>query len=157
MTASKKFSSGCFCKRATSIGSGGSGGGGGDTLWELVDGVVSTILDRPVRVENVISSVVLEIDSDERLKTNIKPLTAASSSIESLFKNVEAKEFAYKKSSDDTHYGFIAQDIKNAGNGLEHLISTNDEGFYRIRMLEIIPFLFAKIKQLEERIVQLEK
>ena len=157
MSASKKFSSGCCCKRATSIGSGGSGGGGGDTLWELVDGVVSTILDRPVRVENVISSVVLEIDSDERLKTNIKPLTAASSSIESLFKNVEAKEFAYKKNSDDTHYGFIAQDIKNAGNGLEHLVSTNNEGFYRIRMLEMSPFLFAKIKQLEERIVQLEK
>ena len=154
MSASKKFS-GCCCKRASSIGSGGSGsGGGGDGLWELIDGKVSTILDRPVRVENTISSVVLEIDSDKRLKTDI--VSVSTSCVDSLFNNVSPKKFAYKKTPDDTHYGFIAQDIKNAGDGLEHLVSTNSEGFYSVRMLEIIPFLFAKIKQLEERIEQIE-
>ena len=162
MSASKKFS-GCCCKKATSIGrgsssgggGGGGGGGSGDNLWELVGGLVRTKLGRPVRVENTISGIVLEIDSDKRLKTNIKPIT--SSSTEALFNSVEAKEFSYMKRLNDTHYGFIAQDIKNAGQGLEHLVSTNDEGFYSVRMLEMIPFLFAKIQQLEERLVQLEK
>ena len=157
MSASKKFN-GCCCKKAGSIGSGANKGSGANDLWELIHGQVSTKLARSVRVENTISSVVLEIDSDKRLKTNIAPVTATDkSSTETLFNSIEAKKFSYKTHPDDTHYGFIAQDIKNAGNGLEHLVSMNENGFYSVRMLEIIPFLFAKIKQLEERIVQLEK
>jgi len=172
MSASKKFSS-CCCKKAGSIGSGagsgsglsiGSGAGSGSGLlssvhWELSsNNRVSTKLARSIRVENTISAVVLEIDSDKRLKTNIASVTATDkSSTETLFNSIEAKKFSYKTHPDDTHYGFIAQDIKNAGNGLEHLVSMNENGFYSVRMLEIIPFLFAKIKQLEERIAQLEK
>ena len=118
MSSSKKFSSGCCCKRASSIGSGGSGssggsGGGSDGLWTLINGKVSTILGRPVRVENTISSVVLEIDSDKRLKTDIE--SVETTCVDSLFNNVSPKKFAYKKTPDDTHYGFIAQDIKKAG------------------------------------------
>ena len=163
MSASKKFNGGC-CKRPTSIGGGGGGGGGsggsggGDSLWELVGGQrVSTKLGRSVHVDNTISSLVLEIVSDRRLKTDIEPITADAISTNTLFNSIEAKKFTYKKRPDDIHYGFIAQDIKDAGNGLEHLVSTNDKGFHTVRMLEIVPFLFAKIKQLEERIAQLEK
>lgn len=163
MSASKKFNGGC-CKRATSIGSGGGGGGaggggsgGGDSLWELVGPQVSTKLNRSVHVDNTISSLVLEIVSDRRLKTDIEPITADTTSTNTLFNSIEAKKFTYKKRPNDIHYGFIAQDIKKAGNGLEHLVSTNDKGFHTVRMLEIVPFLFAKIKQLEERIAQLEK
>ncbi len=164
MSASKKFNGGC-CKRATSIGSGGGGAGGGgsgggDSLWELQGGQpqrVSTKLNRSVHVDNTISSLVLEIVSDRRLKTDIEPITADTTSTNTLFNSIEAKKFTYKKRPNDIHYGFIAQDIKKAGNGLEHLVSTNDKGFHTVRMLEIVPFLFAKIKQLEGRIAQLEK
>jgi len=160
MSASKKFKSGCCCKRASSIGGGsGTGGGGlGTELWELRNGHVATVGNRSVRVENTISSIVLEIDSDKRLKTNIVPLTAASPETEALFNNVKAKKFVYKKTPTDTHYGFIAQDIQKAENGLENLVTPNKEtGYYGFRMLEIIPLLFVKIQQLEERIKQLEK
>ena len=160
MSASKKFSS-CCCKSASSIGAGGSsssgsssGGGGGSNLWELRNQHVTTIANRPVRVANTIFTQVMEIDSDKRLKTDIESVSTGC--VDSLFNNICPKKFAYKKTPEDTHYGFIAQDIKNAGEGLEHLVSTNDEGFYSVRMLEIIPFLFAKIKQLEERIMQVD-
>ena len=136
-------------------------GGGGirdQNYGSYVMGRVVTVLNRSVRVENTISSIVLEIDSDKRLKTNIVPLTAASPETEALFNSVKAKKFVYKKTPTDTHYGFIAQDIQKAENGLENLITPNKEtGYYGFRMLEIIPLLFAKIQQLEERIKQLEK
>ena len=165
MSASKKFNSGC-CKNASSIGavggggssggggSGGGGGGGGSNLWELSSGQVTTVANRPVRVANTIFTQVMEIDSDKRLKTDIESINTTC--VENLFQNIHPKKFVYKKTPDDIHYGFIAQDIKKAGKGLEHLVSTNDEGLYSVRMLEIIPFLFAKIKQLEERIEHLD-
>ena len=166
MSASKKWGGGCCCKKAK----GRSGGGltdiqiteiiqnGGVSLWELFtdfDGVIK-IRSKLARQVCTSSQFRIIVPSDKNLKFDISPLDASSKEIDEFFK-IEAVKFKYKDKEDlGLQYGFLAQDIKKI-TGLENITKIVDkEGHLGIDVLQIIPLLFTKIQQLEERVKELE-
>jgi len=92
--------------------------------------------------------------SDLKLKTNIKDISREK--VDKLFNEVEAKEFAYKSNPNEQHFGFIAQDIEGSIPELVKTENINNISTKHIFTMEIIPFLFAKIKSLDSKIINLQ-
>lgn len=89
--------------------------------------------------------------SDERDKDIIEPITSAAEKVSSL-RTVIGK---YKKDNVGVRRSFlIAQDVQAV---LPEAVSVNDEdGKLSLRYTEVIPLLVAAIKELKQRIVDLE-
>lgn len=87
--------------------------------------------------------------SDIRLKRDIQPLWGAS-----LERMTELTPVSFRYHSDPTqlHYGMIAQEV---GKIYPHLVQTSIDGFQSVNYLELVPLLWAKIVQLEDRVSEL--
>ncbi len=101
----------------------------------------------------------ITVSSDRRLKEEIRYDVGAVYG--GLFEALEPASFFYRKGLRKRHLGFIAQDVLT---GLEKLgvseeelavLSKNEEGFYGIAYGELIPVLWAKVKELDKKLKEL--
>lgn len=87
--------------------------------------------------------------SDERLKTNIKPLEQTGNICK-----VEVKEFEFKDKPGVKQIGVIAQDLQKE---FPDLVQENDDGYLSIKESKLVYLLLNEIKELKQRIELLEK
>ncbi len=94
------------------------------------------------------------INSDERFKTDIRPLTSSACSIGGLtavsytLKNVRAE-----KGGATTRYGFIAQEVEAV---YPELVQTDSAGYKYVDYIGMIPLLVGSLKAIEVRCDSLE-
>jgi hypothetical protein len=94
--------------------------------------------------------------SDERFKTNIKPLAGALETI----KQLQGVTFEWKEDTDSfkitslkEDIGFIAQQVQKV---LPSIVREDDKGYLGLRERAIIPLLVEAIKELNAKIDKLE-
>ena len=89
--------------------------------------------------------------SDRRLKKNIKPIENALRIVEGL----KPVKFDFKDDQRDDSYesGFIAQEVKEL---IPQAITEDENGFLALGMNSIVPYLAGAIKELSDKIKQLE-
>ena len=101
------------------------------------------------------ADIVAFSSSDIRLKENIKPIENALSKVESISGNT----YDWKEGYDTIHshkgndVGVIAQEIENI---LPQIVTNRDNGYKAVQYEKIIPLLVEAIKELSEKIKQLE-
>jgi hypothetical protein len=93
------------------------------------------------------SGTVLQ-GSDERLKKDITPVDDALSKVDHL----EGVYFKWK-SDDKEDIGVIAQDIKEV---LPEVVSEDNNGYLNVNYSGIVPVLIEAIKELKDRVEELE-
>lgn len=107
----------------------------------------------------IAASTEITVDSDRRLKEEIRYDVGTVYS--GLFEALEPASFFYKKGLRKRHWGFIAQDVlaglETLGLPAEELavLNRNEEGFYGIATGELIPILWAKVKELDKKVKEL--
>ena len=117
------------------------------------------------RWKDIYSSTAVNTGSDRSIKKDIEPLNNKYIKMFDLLEPVSYK--LINGTSGRTHIGFIAQDVENAMNqvGLTSLDfaglckDKSEDGktdVYSLRYGEFIPIATAKIKQLENKIIDLE-
>ena len=100
------------------------------------------------------ADVVSFCSSDERLKDNVLPLEDSLTKIDIL----NGVTFTWNDQQDtyigdDT--GLLAQDVEQLA--LPGLVDTRDDGFLAIKYEKVIPLLVECVKELKEKVQQLEK
>jgi len=100
----------------------------------------------------VTGDITAFFSSDERLKTNIKPI---ENSLEKIL-SISGNTFEWNENSDkvgnDT--GVIAQEIQALG--LPGLIQTRDNGYLAVDYQKLVPLLIESIKDLSNKVEKLE-
>ncbi|AAK79087.1 MULTISPECIES: tail fiber domain-containing protein [Clostridium] len=100
--------------------------------------------------------------SDERLKTNIKPITTNCSSI---INQINLKEFDFIKTGEHIEVGTIAQQLSKINKKFSKILYTTEDGtnFFAPDYNSILPYIIgaiqelsAKSKSLETRVTTLE-
>ena len=101
--------------------------------------------------------------SDERLKTNIEPLSFEDDIRTAIEKvaGLAIRSFAFKSASDDPYHGLIAQEVAEIA---PELVTETDEGFLAVKyadipwlLLEAIQDLYAEVKDLTARVAQMRQ
>ena len=92
----------------------------------------------------------IELSSDLRLKENIQSLNFKLEN----FLKIPTYSFSYAHSKDESHSGFIAQDVLK---DFPQLVGQRADGFLTVKSIEMIPYLLELIKQQELRIKKLEE
>ena len=132
--------------------------GGGSGLWKTkgtneIEPIGPTYIN--VYCPNNLKVVgILEILSDERLKTNIEPIP--KSDLDKLMQ-IQPKQYTFKADPDNTmRYGVIAQEIEQL---FPHLVSRppHPDAPMSVHYLEILPLMLLKIQDLQEQINELKK
>ena len=102
---------------------------------------------------NVGGDITAFATSDERLKDNIEPIPNALLKI----KKISGNTFDWKEESSrsGSECGVIAQEIESLG--LPGLVTTRDDGHKAVRYEKLVPLLIEAIKELTERVQELEK
>lgn len=90
--------------------------------------------------------------SDERMKTDIKPIGSLSNKLYNL-NGISYKLNNHDSESSSIHYGFIAQEVINF---FPELVYKDDNGILGIDYISFIPLLINELKQQKEHIKQLE-
>jgi hypothetical protein len=90
---------------------------------------------------------IITCTSDSRLKKNVSTITSALQVISEL----RPITYQWLKGNDNLplQYGFIAQEVETV---LPNLVSTDDEGYKALSMVEIIPFLTGAIQEQQQEI-----
>lgn len=89
--------------------------------------------------------------SDERLKTNIRPIVSALDVIKQLM----GKEYHMSTTNPNNtegsrnSYGLLAQEVLPV---IPDIVYTDDEGFLNISYLELIPVLIEAVKELDTKV-----
>lgn len=118
------------------------------------DNNINMTADRSINANQEIT-----VSSDRRLKEEIRYDVGAVYS--GLLDTLEPASFFYRKGLHRRHLGFIAQDmlaaLEKLGFSEEELavLSKNEDGFYGIAYGELIPVLWAKVKELDKRVKEL--
>lgn len=90
--------------------------------------------------------------SDERLKSNIKPIENSLAKLLGISGNTyDWNEISGKNGSDT---GVIAQEIEALG--LPGLVETRDNGYLAVRYERLVPLLIEAIKELTTKVENLE-
>lgn len=100
-------------------------------------------------VGNVYASVDFITPSDERLKSNITPITNGLNTVSS----IQAYEFN-KIGDTELHSGVLAQQIEPI---LPHLVRTTEDGVKHVVYDKIIPYLIASVQDLKREIEELKR
>lgn len=100
-------------------------------------------------VGNVYASVDFITPSDERLKSNITPITNGLNTVSS----IAAYEFN-KAGDTELHSGVIAQQVESI---LPHLVRTTEDGMKHVIYDKLIPYLIASIHDLRKEIEELKR
>jgi hypothetical protein len=90
--------------------------------------------------------------SDQRLKTNITPITDALTAISKL----EGVSYFWKKDDPENakkQFGLIAQELEKV---IPELVQTNADGFKTVNYMSLIPFLLEAIKDQQSEIANLK-
>jgi len=80
-----------------------------------------------------------------------------------LFKSLRPASFRYKFDDTKIYFGVMAQDIEegliNEGWDPESfsILQKDENGFFKVDYIQLIPVLIAKIKELENRLEMIEK
>jgi len=90
--------------------------------------------------------------SDERLKENIVPLEKGLAEVE----NIQTYTFNYKDRPEDTLPGVIAQEIEQILPEVVYDIEMEDDTYKAVRYQQIVPVLVNAIKELSEKVKELE-
>lgn len=117
---------------------------------DMSDNTITNVADPSNNSDVATKQYVDSSVSDKRLKDNIKPLENSIDKIE----NLNSVEFTYKSEPDIKRFGFIAQEVEEI---YPELISENNEGYKRIRLLDLISPLLESVKNLNKRVKELEK
>lgn len=91
--------------------------------------------------------------SDERLKENIKSLEISKSKQQIM--DLRPVSFNFKKTPDETHHGFIAQEAEKVVDW--DFVMDGPEGYKGIAYQDLIADLVAVIQEQEHRITELER
>ncbi len=106
------------------------------------------MVDGNVDVTGTVSAGGSVLTSDERLKTNIKPLDSADSLAK--IQNIQGKTYNLKSDEDrNTQYGVIAQEIEQI---LPELVSEGQDGIKKVNYIGVIPVLVEAIKEQQKQI-----
>lgn len=105
---------------------------------------------KPILINNLIITGSISNTSDFNLKKNITKIEI--NKIDDLF-CLNPINFQYLNDKNNTHYGFIAQDVEKI---YPEIIGSNNIGHKTINYLEIIPLMLAKIKLMQEEIDELK-
>ena len=123
----------------------------------------STSTSEVVKVMGTVKSTAIDLNSDQRLKQDIKALENTQATLSTLrpvsyYWNTQGKA---KGGNDKLQYGFIAQEVERV---LPHLVNTDKEGYKSVNYIELIPVLTKALQQeqqknqeQEERIKRLEQ
>lgn len=111
--------------------------------------------DTPVISTNgSIQTIALRLDSDARLKENIKPIDG------NLALQLKPVTYTWNKAgkdkggNDKIQYGFIAQEVEKA---IPDAVFTDKDGYKSVNYIEVIPVLTQKIKDQDQIIKELIK
>jgi hypothetical protein len=100
------------------------------------------------------SDIVAYVSSDERLKTEVKPIEKPIEKINSISGNSfvwdEEKQNIYKGKD----YGVIAQEIEKV---LPELVNTREDGYKAVKYDRIVSLLIEGIKELSDEVNQLKE
>lgn len=87
--------------------------------------------------------------------------------LDELFKELKPAMFNYSGEngldSEKINFGVMAQDIErgiiNSGYSPEHfsILNKDEAGYFMVDYIQLIPLLISKIKQLEQRLEEIEK
>lgn len=108
---------------------------------------------------NIIASTNISASSDRRKKEGI--LYDVGEKYLGLFGMLEPASFLYRDRKARRHMGFIAQDVLEAAEALGlqaeelALVSADEKGFYGLNYSELIPILWAKVKELDRKVKEL--
>lgn len=124
--------------------------------WSEIVSAINITLETDNRIN---ASTEITVTSDRRLKEDIR--YDVWQSYLGLFDLVEPASFFYKKGLRERHLGFIAQDVMAGlealgANGMA-LVSCREDGFYGLAAGELLPILWAKTKELDKRVKELER
>ena len=102
---------------------------------------------------NVGGDITAFATSDERLKDNIEAIPNALLKM----KKISGNTFDWNEESgkEGSECGVIAQEIESLG--LPGLVETRDNGYKAVRYEKLVPLLIEAIKELTERVQELEK
>lgn len=102
-------------------------------------------------------SAGLTCSSDERLKTNIMPISSALDKIKLIdgkTYNWRVEEFPTRGFTKEKQYGFIAQELEV---NFPELVQTNPDGYKTVDYLELIPILTEALKEQDAKVELLEQ
>ncbi len=122
---------------------------GADTIYQDLDTI------NQCETTHHFTSVFLPV-SDKRLKKNIQPLTNVLNKINQL----NLYSFEYNKPvgksflPSGTHYGFMAQELKEV---YPSFVVLNSNGYYSVNYQEMIPVLTKGIQEQQQQIEDLKK
>lgn len=89
--------------------------------------------------------------SDERLKTNIRPIVSALDVIKQLvgkrYRMKSSKNGENKNQNDS--YGLLAQEVLPV---MPDIVYTDNDGFMNVSYLELIPMLIEAVKELDTKV-----
>lgn len=100
-------------------------------------------------VTHMVVADKFKVRSDARLKSEIRKLKdclgtlSQITGVEYKFKNAKTKSF-----------GMIAQDVKEI---IPEVVSQDDDGYFNISYIDLIPFLVESIKEMNERVDALSR
>jgi len=114
--------------------------------WKSLFTLNATTVDMSI---NTITGVNINTTSDERLKTNIEPLSAATEKL------LQLEGVSYNlKESGEASIGLIAQEVEKV---IPEVVSTNEEGYKSIAYGNLVALLIETVKEQNKRIEELEK
>lgn len=99
-------------------------------------------------VGNVYASADFVTPSDERLKSNITPITNALNTVSSIY----AYEFN-KVGDTELHSGMLAQELEVV---LPHLVRTDANGIKHVIYDKLIPYLWSSLQELRKEVEDLK-
>ncbi|MBP7174027.1 MAG: tail fiber domain-containing protein [Cloacibacterium sp.] len=106
----------------------------------------STTTNEVVNVLGTVKTTAIDLNSDQRLKENIKTLDSTTSTLSAL-RPVSYhwnKKGKAKGGDDKLQYGFIAQEVEKV---LPHLVNTDKEGYKSVNYIEVIPVLTKALQE----------
>ena len=125
-------------------------GGGGSSNISDVTGLQAALdnkLDKPAA-----GSEPTFVDSDINLKTNISPIKSPIKSLE----NIRGVNFEWKEESNKSgeDQGLIAQEVEKI---IPSAVKKGEDGYLKVDYTKLVPFLLEAVKDLSERVKELEK
>lgn len=104
------------------------------------------IASRDLRATSWVYGNTFKVNSDKRLKKNIKDVSIS-------LPEVELKSFSFKNNPDKKCYGFIAQDVLKKE---PKLVNKQENGYYSIDTTALLCAAVVEINKLKARIAALE-
>lgn len=101
--------------------------------------------------DNSIYNAVIEEDSDERLKENIKDTEVNGLDI---INSLKVRQFDWKSDHVHRDIGFIAQEVNEVN---PNFMGTKADGYHTVKQVEMIPYLVKSVQELSNMVYEQKK